>query len=94
MSGAAPTAATPGSAPRRLRAALARTWATPRGLWGSLTTVDHKAVGRRYIVTAFVFLCLGGLAAMAMRAQLARPGEHAARRPTSTTRSSPCTARR
>jgi cytochrome c oxidase subunit I+III len=56
-----------------LGAALSRTWATPGGLWGALTTVDHKAVGRRYIATAFVFLCLGGLAAMAMRAQLARP---------------------
>jgi cytochrome c oxidase subunit I+III len=56
-----------------LGAALSRTWATPGGLWGALTTVDHKSVGRRYIVTAFAFLCLGGLAAMAMRAQLARP---------------------
>ena len=35
--------------------------------------MDHKVIGRRYIVTAFVFLCLAGLAAMAMRLQLARP---------------------
>jgi cytochrome c oxidase subunit 1 len=56
-----------------LGAALSRTWATPGGLWGALATVDHKAVGRRYIATAFAFLCLGGLAAMAMRTQLARP---------------------
>jgi cytochrome c oxidase subunit 1 len=37
-----------------------------------LTTVDHKRVGRRYIVTAFVFLALGGALALAMRLQLAR----------------------
>ena len=30
-------------------------------------------VGRRYIVTAFFFLCIGGLAAVLMRLQLARP---------------------
>ena len=30
-------------------------------------------VGRRYILTAFFFLCLGGLSAVAMRLQLARP---------------------
>ena len=46
---------------------------TKPGLWGWLTTVDHKEVGRRYIVTAFVFLCVGGLLAVAMRLQLARP---------------------
>ncbi|QFU17502.1 cytochrome c oxidase subunit I [Microvirga thermotolerans] len=52
---------------------LARTWGTKRGLIGALSTVDHKIIGRRYIVTAFLFLFLGGLAAAAMRLQLARP---------------------
>jgi cytochrome c oxidase subunit I len=52
---------------------LAQTWRTPRGLWGALTTVDHKIIGRRYILTAFVFLALGGVLAMLMRLQLARP---------------------
>src|ERR1700710_1079500 len=56
-----------------LQAELARTWGTPRGLWGILTTVDHKIIGRRYIVTAFVFLALGGVLAIWMRAQLATP---------------------
>src|SRR6185312_15043602 len=51
---------------------LTRTWRTPPGLWGALTTVDHKIIGRRYIVTAFVFLALGGVLAMLMRLQLAR----------------------
>ena len=52
---------------------LAQTWMTPTGVWGALTTVDHKIIGRRYIVTAFVFLALGGLLALAMRLQLAQP---------------------
>jgi cytochrome c oxidase subunit I+III len=51
-------------------------WETPRTLMGALTTVDHKTLGKRYLITAFVFLCLGGIEAAIMRAQLARPGEH------------------
>ena len=65
--------ATPASMRRRLQRWLARTWATPRGLIGSLSTVDHKVVARRYLVTAFVFLCLGGLNAVVMRLQLSGP---------------------
>jgi cytochrome c oxidase subunit 1 len=52
---------------------LARTWRAPSGWWGVLTTVDHKVIGRRYIITAFVFLALGGLLALVMRLQLATP---------------------
>ncbi len=55
-----------------LASRLERTWRTPRGLWGILTTVDHKIIGRRYIVTAFIFLALGGVLALLMRLQLAR----------------------
>jgi cytochrome c oxidase subunit 1 len=56
-----------------LRQRLARTWGTGRGIIGALSSVDHKVVGRRYLATAFAFLFLGGLAAMVMRLQLARP---------------------
>jgi cytochrome c oxidase subunit I len=56
-----------------LAARLAGIWRTPSGLFGWLTTVDHKVVGRRYIVTAFIFLFLGGLLAVAMRLQLSGP---------------------
>jgi len=52
---------------------LAATWKTPAGFWGALATVDHKIIGRRYIVTAFVFLALGGILAIVMRLQLAQP---------------------
>ena len=48
-------------------------WRTPRGLLGALATVDHKIIGRRYTVTAFVFLALGGVLALLMRMQLSRP---------------------
>jgi cytochrome c oxidase subunit 1 len=34
---------------------------------------DHKSVGKRYVATAFLFFLLGGIEAMVMRIQLARP---------------------
>ncbi|GHC67884.1 aa3-type cytochrome oxidase subunit I [Streptomyces cinnamoneus] len=43
-------------------------------LLGYLTTTDHKVIGNMYLVTAFAFFLLGGLLAMLMRAELARPG--------------------
>jgi cytochrome c oxidase subunit I len=43
------------------------------GLWSWFTTVDHKKIGILYCVTAFVFFLVGGLEALAIRAQLARP---------------------
>ncbi|WP_114187207.1 cytochrome c oxidase subunit I [Microvirga aerophila] len=58
---------------QELTARLARTWGTRKGIIGALSTVDHKIIGRRYIITAFIFLFLGGLSAVAMRMQLARP---------------------
>ncbi|MFI1204195.1 cbb3-type cytochrome c oxidase subunit I, partial [Streptomyces sp. NPDC020883] len=39
-----------------------------------LTTTDHKTIGTLYLVTAFAFFCVGGLLALLMRAELARPG--------------------
>ena len=52
---------------------LSETWGDKPGLIGWLRTVDHKRVGKRYIVTAMVFLLLGGVLALLMRLQLARP---------------------
>jgi cytochrome c oxidase subunit I len=54
-----------------LAALLLGMWRTPSGLLGSLTSVDHKVIGKRYILTAFAFLILGGLLAVLMRLQLA-----------------------
>ena len=42
---------------------LQRIWETRPGLIGALSSVDHKAIGKRYLVTAFLFLLLGGLEA-------------------------------
>ena len=56
-----------------LAARLDRTWRRPPGILGWLATVDHKEIGRRYIVTALIFLALGGALALLMRLQLARP---------------------
>jgi cytochrome c oxidase subunit 1 len=43
------------------------------GLRAWLTTVDHKRIGILYGVSAFVFLLVGGLEALLIRAQLAQP---------------------
>jgi cytochrome c oxidase subunit I+III len=58
-----------------LPAALARAWNGPAGFWGWMTSVDHKVIGRRFILTAFGFLALAGTLAVLMRLQLARPGQ-------------------
>ena len=39
-----------------------------------VTTTDHKIVGQLYLITSFAFFLVGGLMAMVMRAELARPG--------------------
>ena len=50
------------------------TWSDPRGFFGWFCAVNHKAIGRRFLVTCLVFFALGGLLAASMRVQLARPG--------------------
>ena len=55
---------------------LARAFARPtgyRGIWGWLTTVDHKRIGILYGATALVFFLIGGVEALIMRLQLAQP---------------------
>ncbi|WMY10489.1 cytochrome c oxidase subunit I [Paraburkholderia phenoliruptrix] len=54
--------------------ALARTWSDPPGWLGRLSAINHKTVARRFVITTFVFFLLAGLLALAMRLQLARPG--------------------
>ncbi|NEA16969.1 cbb3-type cytochrome c oxidase subunit I, partial [Streptomyces halstedii] len=39
-----------------------------------LTTTDHKTIGSLYLTTSFAFFLLGGVLALVMRAELARPG--------------------
>ncbi|MDQ6905576.1 MAG: cytochrome c oxidase subunit I [Chloroflexota bacterium] len=52
---------------------LTRAWEGPQTLAGWITTVDHKRIGMRYIVTGFLFFIAGGIEAMLLRVQLARP---------------------
>ena len=42
-------------------------------LWSWITTVDHKRIGVLYGVSAFAFFLIGGLEALLIRLQLARP---------------------
>ena len=51
-------------------------WETKPGFIGALGSVDHKEIGIRYLVTAMAFLVLGGLEALVMRVQLARPNQN------------------
>src|SRR4051812_46910814 len=53
---------------------LERAWRTPPGLVGRLSSIDHKVIGVRYIVTALGFFAAAGILAALMRLQLARPG--------------------
>ncbi len=52
---------------------LEEAWSGPPTLWGWLTTVDHKKIGRRYLVTALLFLLVGGVEAIVIRVQLIGP---------------------
>src|ERR1700712_5055067 len=45
-------------------------WKTERGFLGWLSSVDHKEIGLRYIVTAFAFLIAGGVEALIFRLQI------------------------
>jgi cytochrome c oxidase subunit I len=45
----------------------------PRGWTSWITTTDHKRIAIMYIVTTFVFFCLGGVEALMMRLQLGGP---------------------
>ncbi|RDE09714.1 cytochrome c oxidase subunit I [Pelagibacterium lacus] len=65
----------PPLSPIRLHKALERIWGTGPG-WQRLSAVNHTVLGKRFMLTAFVFFAIGGVLAMLIRAQLASP--HAA----------------
>ena len=50
---------------------LERMWTADRPWVSVLGTVDHKVIGKRYLVTAFLFFTLGGIESLLMRSQLA-----------------------
>src|SRR3954463_7830431 len=55
---------------------MERIWSRPPGFLGWLVSTNHKDIGRRYIVTAFIFFLMGGILAALMRTQLAAPENH------------------
>ena len=56
-----------------VRAKLSATWREKSGLWGWLTSTNHKSIAKRYVITALIFFALGGLEAGMIRMQLSRP---------------------
>ena len=71
----APSVAGESAAPE-LAEKLEKLWETRPGIAGWFSTVDHKEIGLRYIVTAFAFLIAGGVEALIFRLQLAGPNLH------------------
>jgi cytochrome c oxidase subunit I+III len=55
------------------RRQLEQTWKEPDGFLGWFKCVHHTTIGRRFIITAFVFFLLGGIEALLLRIQLSRP---------------------
>ena len=47
--------------PAGCEARLQRVWQDPPGFFGWFTHVNHRSIGRRYLVTAMVFFALGGI---------------------------------
>lgn len=39
-----------------------------------ITSTDHKTIGYMYLITSFIFFCIGGLMALVIRAELFEPG--------------------
>ena len=39
-----------------------------------ITSTDHKTIGYLYLMTSFAWFLIGGVLALALRAELARPG--------------------
>src|SRR5947208_15584190 len=57
-----------------VHAVLEQTWSRKPGFLGWLASTNHKDIGLRFIVTAFIFFLFGGVLAVLMRLQLALPG--------------------
>ncbi|MGH8874016.1 MAG: cytochrome c oxidase subunit I, partial [Acidimicrobiia bacterium] len=57
----------------RPAATIFRRPAQKTGLWGWLTTVDHKKIGILYGYAAFFFFIIGGIEALLLRIQLSVP---------------------
>ncbi len=52
---------------------LEQLWADPPGFVGWFRSLQNDAIGKRIIVTAFIYFLIGGIGALLMRLQLIRP---------------------
>src|SRR4051794_28008472 len=52
---------------------LERVWAEREGVFGWLTTTDHKRIGLMYLFASLAFFAAGGVEALLIRTQLIRP---------------------
>src|SRR5688500_12105427 len=68
-----PAAAGAGSVEDR-RPEFEKTWDAPKGILGVFQTIDNIPIALRYMITSFAFFLAGGVLALVMRLQLARPG--------------------
>ena len=59
--------------PEAVKHRLEETWSDAPGTPGFFSSVDHKRVGHRYLVTSFAFFLIGGVEALLMRTQLIAP---------------------
>jgi len=57
----------------RRHRALTAIWGAPKGWRGTIVSVNHSDIGKRFILAAFAFFAIGGVLAMLIRAQLATP---------------------
>ncbi|HYC58731.1 MAG TPA: cytochrome c oxidase subunit I [Thermoanaerobaculia bacterium] len=53
---------------------LEKTWSPATGPLRWFMQIDHHVIGKRFIITAFIWFALGGVLAALMRIQLSRPG--------------------
>jgi cytochrome c oxidase subunit 1 len=72
----ADVAVEPGTATVPRRRAIFRRPSATTGAWSWVTTVDHKRIGLLYFFTSFFFFLVGGMEALLIRSQLARPNGH------------------
>jgi cytochrome c oxidase subunit 1 len=59
------TSSTPAFRPETSKGRVLASW---------LSSTDHKVIGYMYLITSFVFFGIGGIMALIMRAELAKPG--------------------
>ena len=52
---------------------LEQTWSPAKGPFRFFLQVDHKILGKRFVITAFLWFAFGGVLAALMRLQLSRP---------------------